>query len=191
MHAQENSLGNARQKVRLTAWSGEAASSAVMPMALSAIMLIAQSALAAGPGAGNDACSLATNEEFQRAHGIDPRIGIIKEAPTPTEMVWGPHCDYTGGSIDLFTKKSPPAELERVLTLMKADKQRAPVEGLGQKAIFTVIYPDDQYRRAGLLAVFAGPKILVITMDAHQNKAAADTRPRLEGLAKLVLPRLK
>ena len=106
-------------------------------------------------------------------------------------MVWGPHCDYSGGSIDLFTKKSPPEELERVLTLTKAEKQRAPVPGLGQKAFFTVVYPDGQYRRAGLLAVFAGPKILTITMNAHQDKVAAETRPRLESLAKLVLSRLK
>lgn len=162
-----------------------------MTIALVAIAVMTQSAPAAESGTGNDACALATNEEFQRAYGIDPRIGIIRSDPAPTEMVWGPHCDYSGGSIDLFTKKSPPAELDRVLTMMKAEKQRAPVEGLGQKAFYTVIFPDDQYRRAGLLAVFAGPKILVITMDAHQNKAPAETRPRLESLAKVVLPRLK
>jgi len=156
---------------------------------LFAITVMTQTALAAG--SSNAACALATNEEFQRAYGIDPRIGIIKSDPTPTEMVWGPHCDYSGGSIDLFTKNSPPAELDRVLTMMKAEKQRAPVEGLGQKAFYTVIFPDDQYRRAGLLAVFAGPKVLVITMDAHQNKNPAETRPRLESLAKVVLPRLK
>jgi len=160
-------------------------------MSLFACTLIAQSALAAGSGPSNDACALSTNEEFQRAYGIDPRIGLIKEAPTATDMVWGPHCDYSGGSIDLFTKQSPPAELERVLTMMKAEKQRVPVAGLGQKAFFTVIFPDDPYRRAGVLAVFAGPKILTIMMDAHQNKAPAETQPRLENLAKVVLPRLK
>jgi hypothetical protein len=156
-----------------------------------AVSTIGQWSLAAGNTAGNEACALSTNEEFQRAYGIDPRIGIIKHDPTGTEMVWGPHCDYTGGAIDLFTKNSPPAELDRVLAMMKAEKQRLPVEGLGQKAFFTVIFPDDQYRRAGLLAIFAGPKIVTITMDAHQNKVAADTRPRLESLAKVVLPRLK
>jgi hypothetical protein len=93
--------------------------------------------------------------------------------------------------MDLFTKQSPPAELDRVLALTKAEKQRVPVSGLGQKAFFTVIYPDDQYRRAGLLAVFLGPKILTITMDAHQNKVASETRPGLETLAKLVVPRVK
>ena len=173
------------------AWPSRMTRSVFIRMAVLVLAAIARSSLAAGAGTGNDACALSTNEEFQRAYGIDPRIGIIRNDPTPTEMVWGPHCDYSGGSIDLFTKSSPPAELERVLTMMKSDKQRAPVDGLGQKAFFTVIYPDDQYRRAGLLAVFAGPKILVITMDAHQNKAPAETRPRLESLAKSLLPRLK
>ncbi|HEX3275431.1 MAG TPA: hypothetical protein VHR43_11285, partial [Gemmatimonadales bacterium] len=151
--------------------------------AMCATRLAAQSAA--------DVCALATNEEFQRAYGVDPRIGIIPDDPTPTEMVWGPHCDFSAGSMDLFTKKSPPAELDRVLALTKAEKQRVPVSGLGQKAFFTVIYPDDQYRRAGLLAVFLGPKILTITMDAHQNKVASETRPGLETLAKLVVPRVK
>ena len=49
--------------------------------------------------------------------GINPAIGIIPGGPPVlTEMVWGPHCDYSPGSIDLFTKKSPEAELERVLS---------------------------------------------------------------------------
>jgi hypothetical protein len=136
-------------------------------------------------------CSLATNEEFQQAYGVDPRIGIIPDEPTATEMVWGPHCDYTAGSITLFTKKSPSAELDRVLEMSKADKQRVPVQGLGDRAFFTVIYPDDKYRRAGLLAVFVGTRIVAITMDAHEAKPAEATRPKLEGLAKLVLPRLR
>ena len=175
----------------MRAWPRRTAGSGTVAMALFATTVIAQSALAAAGGAGNDACSLATNEEFQRAHGINPRIGLSKNDPTPAETVWGTHCDYSGGAIDLFTKKSPPAELDRVLTQMEADKQRTPVDGLGQKAFFTVIFPNDQYRRAGVLAVFAGSKILTITMDAHQNKVAAETRPRLESLAKLVLSRLK
>ena len=173
-----------RSRGTRTAWR------AVFAVAI-AVTAIARPAEGAGSAASNDACALATNEEFQRAHGIDPRIGLINEAPFPTEMVWGPHCDYTGGSIDLFTKKSPPAELERVLAITKAEKQRSLVEGLGQKAFFTVIYPDDQYRRAGLLAIYAGPKILVITMDGHLDKVALDTRPKLEALAKKVLPRVK
>jgi hypothetical protein len=184
-------MKNSHQEISVRASPRRTAPSAIMATAVLGGMVCAQAALAAGSGAGNDACALVTNEEFQRAHGIDPRIGIIKNDPTATEMVWGPHCDYSGGTIDLYTKKSPPAELERVLTEMKAEKQRASVEGLGQKAFFTVIFPDDPYRRAGLLAVFAGPRVLVITMDPPQNKAPAETRPRLESLAKVVLPRLK
>lgn len=163
----------------------------IMASAAWSTALAAQGAPAGQGGPWSDVCSLASNEEFQQAYGVNPQIGIIPDDPTATEMVSGPHCDYTAGSITLFTKKSPSSELERLLTLAKADKQRTPVQGLGQRAFFTVIYPDDKYRRAGLLAVFVGPRIMAVTMDAHEGKPADATRPGLESLAKLVLPRLK
>jgi hypothetical protein len=135
-------------------------------------------------------CSLATEAEFQQAQGIDPRIGIIPNTPVATQMVWGPHCDYGPGSIDLFTEKSPPAELERVLGLMKAIKHRDPVRGLGDRAFFTIIYPDDQYRRRGVLAVFRASRIVTLSMDPRGEEAPSTTRPKLEGLAKAVLARI-
>jgi hypothetical protein len=148
----------------------------------------AQAAPRGGGGSGSDVCSLATSEEFQRAEGVDPRIGLIPDTPEATQMVWGWHCDYSPGSITVFTKSS---ELDRVLTMSKAEKRRDPVPGLGQRAFFTVVYPDDKYRRAGLLAVFVGPRIVALTMDAHEGKPADETKPKLESLAKLVLTRLK
>lgn len=157
--------------------------------------LYAANAAAQAPAAGADpwsnVCALATSTEFQQVYGIDPRIGILPDDPTPTEMVWGPHCDYADGSIDLFTKQSPGKELERVLGLMKAEKRRDPVEGLGQRAFFTAIYPDDQYRRRGLLAVFLGPRIVTFSMDGRDGEPLDATRPKLERLARLVLPRLE
>jgi hypothetical protein len=162
----------------------------MMASAVCATALTAQDATSGG-GPASDVCSLASNAEFQQAHGVDPRIGIIPDDPVATEMVWGPHCDYTDGSIDLFTKQSPGAELERVLALTKAEKRRDPVEGLGQRAFYTVISPDDKYRRRGFLAVFVGPRIVTFSMDQEQGEAAEATRPKLERLAKLVLPRVK
>jgi hypothetical protein len=147
--------------------------------------------VSAQAAAANDVCSLASSEESQKAHGVNPAIGLIPSTPEPTEMVWGPHCDYADGSIDLFTKKSPDAELERVLTLVKAGKQRVTVQGLGQRAFFTTMYPDDQYRRRGFLAVFTGPQIVTISMDPQGDEPLETTKPKLESLAKLVLPRLK
>jgi hypothetical protein len=142
--------------------------------------------------AAPDVCSLATSEEFQRAHGLHPVIGLLPDVPVKTEMVWGPHCDYSDGSIDLFTKKTPKAELERVLKLTEASPQRSPVEGLGQGAFFTVIYPNDQYRRRGLLAIPLGSRILTISMDPPIGSESPEaTRPKLEELAKVVVPRVK
>ena len=164
---------------------------AMIASAMCSTALTAQAVPASGDGSGSDVCSLVSNAEFQQVHGIDPRIGIIPDDPVATEMVWGPHCDYTGGSIDLFTKKSPSSEVERVLGLVKANKQRVPVEGLGRRAFYTVIYPDDEYRRRGFLAVFLGPRIVTFSMDPWRDEPLEATRPKLEQLAKLVLPRLE
>jgi hypothetical protein len=144
----------------------------------------------AGGGSWTNACGLSSNEEFQTVYEVDPRIGIIPDDPVQTEMVWGPHCDYQGGAITLYTKKTPSAELDRVLGLVKATT-RVPVQGLGQRAFYTVIYPGDKYREQGLLAVFLGPRIVTFNMDAHHDEPTDATRPRLEKLAKLVVPRLK
>ena len=151
-----------------------------------------QAAPAGQPESGQNGCMLASIAEFDQAYEIDPRLRGMASDPMATNMSWGPHCDYDGGSIDLFQTKPLDKELDRVLGLMEAGKQpRLPVQGLGQRAFFTVIYPDDQYRRRGFLAVYAGPRIVTFSMDAHPNEAIEATRPRLERLAKLVLPRVK
>jgi hypothetical protein len=146
---------------------------------------------AAAQASAIDPCSLATSEEFQRVYGINPKIGLLPDTPEVTEKSWDPHCDFSDGSIDLFTTKSPAAELDRLLELMEVVKQRTPVQGLGKRAFFTVIYPDDKYRRRGLLAIDTGPHLIAISMDHREGEPVENTRPKLEGLAKLVLPRLK
>ena len=153
-----------------------------------ATALGAQSPPAAGGSSGVDVCSLASGAEFQQAHGIHPQIGILPDEPVLTQMKWGPHCDYAGGSIDLFTQSS---ELERVLELVKAIDQRDPIQGLGESAFFTIVYPDDKYRRRGFLAISLGSRVLALSMDPFGEEPVAATRPRLEKLAKVVLPRLK
>jgi hypothetical protein len=163
----------------------------VVPAGALCALAVAAQVAAAQAAASIDPCSLATNEEFQGAYGIDPRIGIIPNTPELTQMSWGPHCDFSDGSIDLYTGKSPSADLERVLGLTKAIKQRTPVSGIGKRAFFTVVYPDDQYRRRGLLAIDTGSHLVSISMDDHEGEPVEATRPKLEGLAKLVLPRLK
>ena len=165
-------------------WRWTTIGSGMMASALCSTALFAQA-----PGSSDvDVCELVTEAEFQEAHGVDPRIGIIPNVPVLTDMSWGPHCDYSDGSIDLFTKES---ELERVLQLTKAVKKRDPVQGLGQRAYFTIVYPGDEYRQRGLLAIFLGPRILTLSMDDSQDVPVEATRPKLEGLAKMALPRLK
>ena len=151
----------------------------------------AQAAPGGKGGSARDVCSLATDAEFQQAQGVNAAIGIIPNTPEATQTVWGQHCDYSTGAVDLFTEKSPSAELDRVLGLTKAVKQRDPVQGLGQRAFFTVIYPGDEYRQRGFLAVFQGPRIVTLSLDPGAKESPESTRPKLEKLAKLVLSRLK
>ena len=148
--------------------------------------------LAAQAADGSDLCLLTTDEEFQKAQGIDPRIGIIPtDPPVVTMMKWGPHCDYSGGAIDLFNTKSPEADLNRVLELTKGGKQRVPVQGIGQRAFFTTVYPDDPYRRRGLLAIYLPDRILAVSMDPKGEDTPESTKPKIEELAKLVMARVK
>lgn len=156
------------------------------------LKLMLQAAPAGQPKTGQNVCALATTAEFNQAYEDNGGAGDVSSDPLATDMSWGPHCDYEGGSIDLFQSKSPGKDLDWVLGQMEASKQpRVPVPGLGQRAFFTVIYPDDENRRRGFLAVYAGPRIAVFSMDARANEAIEATRPRLERLAKLVLPRIK
>jgi hypothetical protein len=136
-----------------------------------------------------DACLLATSAEFSQIAEEKPELA--KFASAPTTSFGGAHCDYDGGSIRVYQGKAPAAALEGTLTAFKADKQpRVAVAGIGDKAFFMIPNPDDQYNRIGLLAVYAGPRVVQLTMDAHGQEPITATRPRLERLARLVLPRL-
>jgi hypothetical protein len=177
----------------VTLHSGPLSSIGDQKDAMVGILKLMVQAAPAGQGASaQNVCALATSAEFDQAYEKDPRFRGMASDPMATDMSWGPHCDYDGGSIDLFQTKPQDKELERVLGLMEAGKQpRQPVLGLGQRAFFTIIYPDDENRRRGLLAVYTGPRIVTFSMDAQANEGIEATRPRLERLAKVVLPRLK
>jgi hypothetical protein len=156
------------------------------------LKLVMQTAPAGQRASGKNVCELATTAEFEQAYGADPSGPDLSSDPVATDMSWGPHCDYSGGSIDLFQTKPPEKQLDYVLGEMEAGKQpRLPVAGLGERAFFTTIYPGDKYRERGFLAVYAGPRIVTFSMDAQANEPIEATRPRLEHLAKLVLPRVK
>ena len=122
-----------------------------------------------------NACSVLTSEEFQRAYGINPQIGIMPDDPTQTEMGVGPHCDISRGSITLFTKQSPSAGLDGMLKAAKADK-RVPVQGLGDKAFFTIIYPDDK-TPARTLAMINNLSVQQNASYYREHLAAAGWKP--------------
>ena len=159
--------------------------------------------VAPGPGAGAatassvasgsgpiDACTLATNAEVAEASEERPEIAQYWSAPVAS--FGNSHCDYDGGSIRVYRGKSAAANFESTLKAFGADKApRTPVAGLGDRAYFLIPYPNDPYKRLGLLAVHAGPDVLQFTFDAHGNEPIDATRPRLEKLARLVLPRLQ
>ena len=150
----------------------------------------AMTASAAGSAAAPlDACTLATNAEVASAGEVRPEIAKYWSAPVAS--FGNTHCDYDGGSIRVYQGKAAAANFESTLKAFGADKApKTPVAGLGDRAFFAVLYPDDQYKRLGLLAVYAGPRVLQLTFDAHGQEPIEATRPRLEKLARLVLPRL-
>jgi hypothetical protein len=145
-----------------------------------------------GGGAGadaatRDACTLATNAEVAKVAGDEPEA--VKHWMAPRTSAGGSHCDYTGGSIRVYQSST---DFESTLKNWKLDKvQRVPVSGIGDKAFFMNPEPDKETGSAGVLAVYAGRRVLQLSLVSDWNEPVAATRPRLEQFAKLVLPRIK
>ena len=137
-----------------------------------------------------DACQLATNAEVSEI--AETRPDLAKYWSAPTTSFGGSHCDYDGGSIRVYQGKASAAAFDATLKAYKADKEpRISVGGIGDKAFFMIPMPDDKYNRLGLLAVYAGTRVVQLTLDARGDEPIEATRPRLERLARLVLPRLR
>jgi hypothetical protein len=155
------------------------------------VIELAMRAAPAGKSAASfDACQLATNAEVSQIAEEKPEFAKYWSAPEAS--LGGSHCDYDGGSIRVYQGKAPAAALDATLKAFKADKQpRVPVQGIGDKAFFMIPYPDNEYNRLGLLAVYAGPRVVQLTLDAQREEPIEATKPRLERLAGLVLPRLR
>jgi hypothetical protein len=149
----------------------------------------------AASGAGTatasiDACTLATNAEMSQIAEERPEIAQYWSAPVVS--FGGSHCDYDGGSIRVYQGKNAASNFESTLKAFGADKApKTPVSSIGDRAYFIIPYPNDPYKRLGLLAVHAGPRIVQLTFDAKGQEPIEATRPRLEKLARLVLPRLR
>ena len=151
----------------------------------------AATANAAGSGSAPiDACTLATNAEVANAAEERPEIAQYWSAPVAS--FGNSHCDYDGGSIRVYQGKNAAANFESTLKAFGAEKApRTPVAGLGDRAYFLIPYPNDPYKRLGLLAVHSGSNVVQFIFDAHGDEPIEATRPRLEKLARLVLPRLQ
>jgi hypothetical protein len=159
-----------------------------------AAVRVIELAMRTAPGgksaASLDACQLATNAEVSQIAEEKPEFAKFWSAPEAS--LGGSHCDYGGGSIRVYQGKAPAAALDATLKAFKADKEpRVPVQGISDKAFFMIPYPDNEYNRLGLLAVYAGPRVVQLTLDAQGKEPIEATRPRLERLARLVLPRLR
>ena len=158
-----------------------------------ATALAAQATPVARREATLDACTLATNAEVQQVAEEKPELAKFWTAPMT--LAGGMRCEYSGGSLEVYeAQKGTTAaqSLERTLEVFKVNKEpRVPVQGIGERAFFMIPKPNDEYQRIGLLAVYAGPRVITLTLDAHAGEPLEATRPRLERFAKLVLPRLR
>ncbi len=158
--------------------------------AVRVIELAMRTAPAGDRAAPFDACQLATNAEVSEI--AEERPDIAKYWSAPTASFGGSHCDYDGGSIRVYQGKASAAAFDGTLKAYKADREpRTPVAGIGDKAFFMIPMPGNKYNRLGLLAVYAGPRIVQLTLDAQGDEPIEATRPRLERLARLVLPRVR
>ena len=159
-------------------------------VAIRLIDLAMRSAPSGKSTASFDACLLATNAEFSQI--AEERPEIAKHWSAPEASSGGTNCQYDGGSIQVYHGKAAGDALESMLKAFEADKlPRVPVNGIGDKAFFMIPKPNDQYNRLGLLAVYAGPRVVQLILDAQGDEAIEATKPRLERLARLVLPRLR
>lgn len=159
-------------------------------VAVRVIELAMRTAPAGKSAASFDACQLATNTEVSQIAEEKPEFAKFWSAPEAS--FGGMHCQYGGGSIQVYQGKAPAAALESTLKAFKADKQpRVPVQGIGNKAFFMIPVPNNEYNRFGLLAVYAGSRVVQLTLDAQRGEQIDATKPRLERLARLVLPRLR
>lgn len=150
----------------------------------------ASAGAAADPDAATfDACTLASNAEV--AQVVEEKPELLKFWSAPRTSYGGSHCDYGEGSLRVYAGKSAAADFESTLARFGLAKEpRVPVEGMGHKAFFMILYPEDENKRAGLLAVYPGARVLMLTLGPNGDELVAATRPRLERFAKLVLPRL-
>jgi hypothetical protein len=158
--------------------------------AVRVIELAMRAAPAGRSAASFDACQLATNAEVSQIAEEKPEFARFWSAPEAS--FGGAHCQYDGGSIQVYQGKAPAAALESTLKAFKADKlPRVPVQGVGDKAFFMIPMPNNEYNRFGLLAVYAGDRVLQLVLDAQGDESIEATKPRLERLARLVLPRVR
>ncbi|MGE0443319.1 MAG: hypothetical protein AB7L66_17105 [Gemmatimonadales bacterium] len=136
-----------------------------------------------------DACALATKEEVARIAAIPAQFA--QNLSVPESQLDGWRCEFDGGSIQVYRGKSAEADFADMLKRMKVGHEpRTAVSGLGDRAFFMIPYPNDKYRRLGLLAVYQGSTILQLTIDANTGEELTVTKPRLQTLARLTLPRL-
>lgn len=137
-----------------------------------------------------DACTFATNAEVASAAEERPEIAQYWSAPVAS--FGGQHCDYDGGSIRIYQGASAAANFDATLKAFGAENApKTPVSGIGDRAVFIIPYRDDPYRRLGLLAVYAGSNVVQLTLDARGSEPIEATRPRLERLARIVVPRVQ
>lgn len=158
-------------------------------VAIRLIELAMRSTPAGNSTAAFDACLLATNAELSEIAEEDP--AIAKHWSAPEASSGGTNCQYDGGSIRVYRGKRAGDAVESMLKAVKADKlPRVPVDGIGDKAFFIIPKPNDEYNRFGMLAVYDGPRVLQLILDAQRDESIEATKPRLARLARLVLPRL-
>jgi len=139
------------------------------------------------PAGSVPACSLITRADVKAATGREP----LREPEPAGQGGW--ICSVGTVELKLYTGANSWDAWESTLRNFKKDKEpRVPAAGLGERAYFLFLKPDNPSRdAAAILVAKSGEHTVVLSIDAAPGQAAEATRPALESLMKSVLARLR
>jgi len=154
--------------------------------------LTAQSRGSGGAGLeAPDVCALVSHDQVKKL-SEDPMTKFWSE-PEAMMLRGGSVCQYGGGVIYLFSGDNSEASWNGMLKAFKQDAQpRTPIGGIGDRAYLMYGKPQNEYQdRAAFVVATVGRHTVAMALFANGDEPLERVRPRVEALARLVVPKLR
>ncbi len=138
-----------------------------------------------------DVCALVTHDEVKRL-SEDPMTKFWTE-PEAMMLRSGSVCQYSGGVIYLFSGSNSEASWNGMLKSFKqASQPKTPLSGIGDRAYLMYGKPDNEYQdRPAFVVATVGQHTVAVALFANGDEPVERVRPRVEALAKLLVPKLR